>query len=267
MQVDSPSLDVEEEDETILEDGVKPKSRGPGRPKKKDTADLVMEKLGPRLSIIESKFDLLDQLAHLSPLLTSIDSLRGDIAFLITENKRLTQQNQEQCEKINNLERHINTVEMQKISEDRFRRRNTVIVHGFPTNVPEAEILNTIKAKIPEVPASKILNVEKIGKPTLTRRPVKLSFNYISSEEKRTILKSNKGLKAAKESFWIDSDRSPNDHQMNKALLEKRYELKQENQSVHYYVQNNLLVDANGPKFYYNFITQNVIQIKSDNDQ
>lgn len=106
-----------------------------------------------------------------------------------------------------------------------------------------------------------IADIRPIGNNNKEKRPVKVVFRNLSFDRKQELLKMNFKLKAEKTNIKIDYDRSPSDAKMNKALLCKRFQLKQENPAAIYKIKLNKLFGPGNVIFEYDFSDDSVNRI------
>lgn len=167
---------------------------------------------------------LLEDLKQLKPMISELVILRKDFALLAKDNENFKNIILQQNQKIDHLEDHIDRIELQNIFQERIDYNNSLVVHGFEADTPEAEIKKEITKHV-ENQEENISFIEKIGKPAVgsNRQLVKVTFKSLPREVKTSFLSANKKIITNsadnQRRIRFDLDRSPADRTMNRALL------------------------------------------------
>lgn len=215
-----------------------------GRPSYEKIADIVFKKL-------EFRFQQLDGISHL------LNGLKSEIGLLRKENYDLHKENVELRNKFTKIESVVNDNIIENIRNDRKARENSFIIHGLKANTPLLELKRETASLICINPEERDFTLTVLGKQTEEKNPVKITFkDSVDYETRKQILRKNIEFRSSNINVKIDNDRSLTDRKLNKALLSKRYELRNENPQITYKINMNNLIGTDNSKYTYNLIEE-----------
>lgn len=226
-----------------------------GRKTNESIAKQVADTLKTQLNKID-KLDKLDNLEQkldtLAPILHEVRTLHLELIELKKENIDLKRALNEQQNKITALEENAIKSKISEITRERSIRKDSLIIHGLDAKKSIAELEPEVKRICQINNDSEIKNMQKLGREDGEKRPIKVEFVNLNREKKTNILKSNSHLKLKSPPIRVDLDRSLEDMKMNKILLNKRYELRQENPAILYNIKLNTLIGSDKTVYRYN---------------
>lgn len=219
-----------------------------GRPSYKKVIAEFLAEIRPQLDEIKELKSLKKDIGELT---SEVSLLKNEIICANTEFKKLLTKSKEQDRKINLLEKHIDSIQLKRIKEERRNNQNILIVRG--NNLKENNnLVENISKVVPCFPPNPQISFPH-------KNICKLSFppQAISFEKRKEIFNANYELKN-KYNMRIDCDKSYDDRQMSGALLKMRYELKTKNPNTNYKIFDNKLQATNGDTWTYSFLTEQI---------